>query len=71
MSKKIGPQEKYELEEMIDGTSVGQLLEAIADICHEKAEHVATNWQDYDLEKLWTRCGTKISALASKLPDLP
>lgn len=51
------------LEREIDKTSVEQVLEAIAQVCYAKAEHIASNWQDEPLAREWQRKGAQIEAL--------
>ena len=58
-----------EIEQIIDATSVAQLLELIAGICHEKAEHLRSNWQDNTSARCWERDAAKLLALAIKLEN--
>lgn len=39
----------YLLETLIDNHGISYVLNTIADICAEKAEHVWSNWQDKQL----------------------
>jgi hypothetical protein len=55
------------IEELIDSVSVPELLDEISTICFLKAEHIAENWQDYLLAKVWERKGRLIQSLASKV----
>ena len=45
--------ERDELEQLIDRTSLAAVLDGLAQICSEKAEHVSTNWQDKQLYAAW------------------
>lgn len=54
-----------ELEQMIDRHGLASVLSMVADICYEKSEHIESNWQDRQLAKLWTKCGTKLHATAT------
>ncbi len=54
----------HKLEELIDSIGVGSVLEAISEICEEKAEHIESNWQDRVLAKLWQKVGKRIGALS-------
>lgn len=56
--------EHDELEDVIDSVGLSAFLDRVADICHAKAEHVQSTWQDVYLAKLWERAGNKISKLA-------
>jgi hypothetical protein len=44
-----------DLESAIDSLGLPHLLGRVADICHEKAEHVLTNWQDKALAGEWSK----------------
>ena len=46
----------HSLEGLVDATSLGQVLEALSELCSEKAAHVAENWQDKSLERAWLHC---------------
>lgn len=43
------------LEAMLDTYDITTVVEALADICSEKADHVQSAWQDLALAKLWDR----------------
>ena len=50
-------QDKDTLEKMIDTHGLPSVLEMLGDICHEKAEHIRTNWQDAALANTWRARG--------------
>lgn len=52
------------LEQMIDSTSLSQVLDAIGKVCIEKVSHLETNWQDYAAGKAWEKAGHRIVKLA-------
>ena len=54
---------KDQLEAMIDKTSLNDVLEMLAEICHEKAEHLRCNWQDETAARQWERWGNRISRI--------
>lgn len=56
------PDDLKALEFLIDRTSVVEVLEALAGICQEKADHVATNWQDHGMARDWNAAGVKLAA---------
>lgn len=57
-NRDLTQEEKNTLESMIDSANLSAVLEAISDICGEKAEHIRANWQDNALAKDWdTACG--------------
>lgn len=55
------------LESLVDKSSVTQVLEGLALICHLKAEHLATNWQDATSAKAWVKGATWLNTVAMKL----
>ena len=46
---------KEMLETYIDSNSVGDTLTVLAEICHEKAAHLQSAWQDEETAKVWRR----------------
>jgi hypothetical protein len=44
-----------DLEAMVDRYGVSAILNGLANICAAKSEHIATNWQDASLAKLWDK----------------
>jgi hypothetical protein len=55
------------LETLVDKTSVSFVLEALAQICAEKGEHINANWQDGVLARIWQRAGVRIQTLSDKM----
>jgi len=43
------------LEAIVDAEGLPRVVAALADMCHAKADHVFTTWQDKTLSRLWTR----------------
>ncbi len=54
------------IEAMIDRASVADILHIIADICHEKEDHIRANWQDNHYANEWKRTGRAVCVLANK-----
>lgn len=48
---------KVVLEGMVDAMGLGKVLDLLADICVDKANHVQTNWQDKITAATWTQAG--------------
>lgn len=63
----ITENEKADLETIIDSRGLPMLLAAIGTICHDKAEHVLTNWQDNGLACVWEGRANKIGALVEMM----
>lgn len=59
-------QEKHDLENIIDSLGLSTTLELIADICHEKSEHIQTNWQDKVTAQPWEKAAKWIETLSSR-----
>lgn len=57
---RITAAEREALEALIDRTSLHQVLFALSGICHEKAEHIRSNWQDPPTATVWDRHGFAI-----------
>lgn len=53
-----------ELEAMIDRHGLECVLSAIREICYDKANHIAVEWQDVDLAKWWIAKGIKVNNAA-------
>ena len=58
---------EYELEELLDASNVREILEALVDICHGKADHLRANWQDDVSAKGWERDARTIDKIISKI----
>jgi hypothetical protein len=41
------------LEQLVDHSSLEQVLEALCSVCFIKSEHVSTTWQDRTLAAAW------------------
>jgi hypothetical protein len=48
------------LEQMIDRLGLGVVLGLLSEVCHEKAEHLASNWQDSRSARVWTVDAAKL-----------
>ena len=56
----------WQLERLIDRSSLPMVLEALAAVCGEKADHVRTNWQDNALATVWGRAGRQLDQMAAR-----
>lgn len=52
-----------QLEKIVDRVRLAAVIAALARICHEKADHVRTNWQDKDLADAWQFAGDSIGGI--------
>jgi hypothetical protein len=60
-----------QIEKMIDGNSLVEILEIVSHVCTEKADHVRTNWQDEDLSNAWGQAADIILDAVDEIGDLP
>lgn len=43
----------WQLEELVDANGLATVLSTLADICFEKSDHLATEWQDRNGARMW------------------
>jgi hypothetical protein len=53
-------EQDYLETEFIDRYGLPRIIDAMADICHLKAEHIQSNWQDNLLADKWGELASKI-----------
>lgn len=58
MSREKEP--AFIIETIIDGHSVAKVLDMMAGICGQKAEHIRENWQDEPLARRWDRASKRL-----------
>lgn len=58
---------KNQLEQLVDTNSMQYVLNQLAEISYEKAEHTRSNWQDEKLAKMWDNTGKNISKVLSNI----
>lgn len=51
---------KDQLEAMIDQSSLNDVLALLAEVCHEKADHLRSAWQDEAAAEHWERMGNRV-----------
>lgn len=61
---QLSEQQRYELEDMVDRTSLEAVIEALADICADKDEHLRAAWQDVPSARQWEAAAIKLMGLA-------
>jgi hypothetical protein len=59
-----------ELEAYVDTHGLDEVLHALVEIAHEKADHVTMTWGDKHLTKAWTRAGSVIERCAEAIEKL-
>jgi hypothetical protein len=65
MISQLTRQQRYDLEEMIDRTSLETVIKAIAVICTDKGGDLRTAWQDVPSARQWEAAATKLMNLAA------
>jgi hypothetical protein len=55
------------LEALVDKHSLAYVLELLGRVCHEKAEHLRSNWQDDVSAREWDRDATVCERAACKV----
>ncbi len=56
-----------QLEPLIDRASLARVLEALSQVCWEKADHLQSNWQDPVAAKTWRKAGNAIDRIIPKV----
>lgn len=51
------------LEELVDASSLTDVVEALAAVCVEKSEHLRANWQDKKTAKVWDDLASKLARI--------
>lgn len=72
LGREVSAHERQQLERLIDLTSLRGVVEALHDICREKAQHIYANWQDEALGKDWDRAAVILyKAACGPIAELP
>jgi hypothetical protein len=53
--------DKLILEAFVDRYSVPIVIDALSEICFDKAAHIAENFQDMELSKAWIKTGDALA----------
>jgi len=59
-----------QIEDAIDSHSLEYVLVIIEEIANEKAEHLASNWQDDHAAKVWSKAANTVDLAALKIKKL-
>jgi len=55
--------DKETLENTVNKMGIKTVIRTLEDICHEKAEHMRTNWQDDNLAYIWGNIGCRLNKI--------
>jgi hypothetical protein len=53
-----------ELEKFVDKYGLKMVVDMLSEVAHDKAVHIAENWQDVALAKVWTKRGNALNRVA-------
>ena len=53
------------LEQILDQSRLSDVLNALAAVCHGKAEHLRSNWQDASTGRAWDRAADRLAEVAA------
>lgn len=56
-----------ELERLVDATTLTTVLEGLAEVAFEKAEHIAASYADEALARLWRRASRRLANLSEEV----
>lgn len=60
MARFPDPNDQASLEAMVDRNGLRLVLDLLAEVCHDKAEHIRTNWQDKHTAAAWTQAAVRV-----------
>jgi hypothetical protein len=60
----LTPEQMLLLEQLIDKSTLADVLDSLAEIAHAKAQHIQENWQDVSLARTWDCAGKRIESCA-------
>lgn len=55
--------QEYNLELMLDSSTLADMLESLENICYTKGGHLKQNWQDSPSAKSWDQAGKRLGTL--------
>ena len=56
------PEQVNQLEMLVDENGLDNVIDALADVCGLKADHIRSNWQDLETAKAWDRAGYAVNS---------
>jgi len=66
-SRGLDAAETRALEGLVDVTSLDIVVETLADICGEKADHIRASYSDEPLAQLWSRRAGQLRLVANRI----
>lgn len=66
-NRDLNQTERNALEALIDASNVEAVMQALSDICVDKASHLDEAWQDRETARLWNYAAGVIGVASTKL----
>ena len=66
----LTPEQLFDLEALIDKSSLRQVVSALVKISYEKGQHIRENWQDRAPASLWHQAGNELERVEEKLKTI-
>lgn len=66
----LTPEQLFDLEALVDKTSLRQVITALVEISHGKASHIRENWQDRPTAAPWDQAGNELSRVEERLKQI-
>jgi len=63
----LTPEQKAELERLVDASTLRAVAIALSEIAAEKAEHIETNWQDRITARTWRDASRRLDRAAGSM----
>lgn len=67
--EKVDTDTLEHLESLIDKHGAARIVDALADISYQKANHIRNNWQDEISASAWHSLGTRLEKVSLVAPD--
>ena len=59
--------DKATLEALVDAVGLARLTAELVEICHDKADHLRSNWNDRPAAARWVRNAAKLAKASNQL----
>lgn len=69
MEKRLSERQRADLENLVDRFGLGHVLSALVEMCHEKANHLRSNWQDATTARVWDANAKTIDKVILKITE--
>jgi hypothetical protein len=65
MSRDLTNAAKATLEDLLDASGLGAVLEALSTICGEKSDHIRASYADEHLARAWAQAASSVAVCAN------